>query len=331
MRTSISSSRARVAGFLGVLALAPLAVQATPTFDGWSVTSGTIDAANGSYCTTAGVVCDPLVSGNGFLQQQVTDNGVVYIQTIITDTGASGTPSAGLPFSDESFIRQGATTGIMDRQRSAESSPSFTFSNAATLFTGWAAAFIPAGGANMNINQSFTDAGNTAVTGDGLFNSFVMNINQTAAGVVTGKTMSLRQDLGLGDGTSNNANDTQSFVVEQRTGDLLPAGTGSLTLNNPDTGPVTVSWQSGEDVLLAWLGQKVCTGDSTNCASASPTLSFFGFESITNAAAGAAAPTTGSTSSQTVTDVSNGAGGVNAPYDWDTIFGAAPTLSAPQP
>ena len=317
----------KIAGLLGALAVVPVAVQAAPTFDGWSVTTGTINAASGSYCTTAGVVCDPLVSGNGFLQQQVTDNGVVYIQTIITDTGASGAPGAGLPFSDESFIRQGATTGIMDRQQSAESTASFSFSNAATLFTGWAAAFIPAGQANMNINQSFTDAGNTAFTGDGLFNSFVMNINQTSGGVVTGKSMSLRQDLGLGDGTSNNANDTQSFVVEQRTGDLLPAGTGSLTVTNPDTGAVTVAWAAGDDVLLAWLGQKVCTGDTTNCASASPTLSFFGFESVTNATT----PASGSTSSQTVTDVSDGAGGINAPYDWDAIFGTAPTLAAPQP
>lgn len=319
-------------GLAGIVMVLPMGIEAAPVFDNWSADTGTItpDTAAGSYCASAGVSCTPLVSGDGFLQQQVVDSGVTYIQTIITDAGAGavgGTAATGLPYSDESFIRQGATSGIMSQQRSTESTTTattqFDFSNTVSLYTGWAAGFIPLTQANVNINQTFTDAGNSTVGGDGLFNSFIMNINQNAGGTVTGKKASLRQDLGMGDGAVANTTDSQSFVLEQRSGDLNTAS-GSLTLAaTTATNGGTVSWVAGDDVLVAWLGQQVNTAAAGDPAS----LSQFGFESVANNTGTPASATTFSTSQVDV--VSDGAGGYVSPYDWDTTFGTAPALKLP--
>ncbi len=320
-------------GLVGVVAMIlPMGIQAAPVFDNWSADTGTItpDTGAGSYCGSTGVSCTPLVSGDGFLQQQVVDSGVTYIQTIITDSGAGavgGTAAPGLPYSDESFIRQGATNGIMSQQRSVESTTGtntqFDFSNTVSLYTGWAAGFIPGGEANVNINQSFTDAGKTTVTGDGLFNSFIMNINLDAAGTVTGKKTSLRQDLGMGDGTATNTTDSQSFVLEQRSGDLNGAA-GSLALgtSSSGTGGGTVNWVAGDDVLVAWLGQQVNTAATGDPVS----LSKFGFESVAN---NTGTPVSATTFSTDQVNVDNGAGGIAAPYAWDAAFGTAPTLKLP--
>ncbi len=316
----------RIVSLAGMMAAAlPLAVQAAPVFDNWSASAGTItpDTGAGSYCGQATVTCTALVSGDGFLQQEVVDAGTTYIQTIITDAGATGTPGSTLPYSDESFIKQGASSGVMSQQRSSESSATFNFANTATLYTGWAGSFIPAGMANMNIDQSFTDQGNAAVNGDGLFNSFLMSINQDTTGTVTGKKMSLRQDLGMGDGVATNTTDAQSFVGEQRTGDLNTAA-GGLTLgtSSSGTGGGTVNWVAGDDVLVVWLGQQV---DTAAAGASAPSLSKFGFESVTNNTT----PATASTFSTTQVDVDDGAGGVAAPYAWDAAFGAAPKLTLP--
>lgn len=320
----------RVVGLAGMMAMAvPFAIEADPVFDNWSASGGTItpDTGAGSYCGQATVTCTALVSGDGFLQQEVVDAGTTYIQTIITDAGVTGSP-ASLPYSDESFIKQGANSGVMSQQRSTDnSSPTFNFSNTATLYTGWASAFIPTGSGmgNMNINQSFTDQGNAAVDGDGLFNSFVMNINQDATGTVTGKKMSLRQDLGMGDGVAANTTDAQSFVVEQRSGNLnTAAGSLALQASSSGTGGGTVSWAAGDDVLVVWLGQQV----DTAAPGAGTSLSKFGFESVTNRSS-TPTPTSASTFSTAQVNVDDGQGGVAAPYAWDAAFGAKPTLTLP--
>ncbi len=310
--------------------LVPVGLHAAPVFDNWSADNGTITPDPAGYCGQPGVTCTPLVSGDGFLQQEVVDGADTYIQTIITDPGAGvagGTPAANLPYSDESFIRQGAANGIMGQQRSTETTTTpntqFNFSNTATFYMGaWASALKPAGAANMNIDQNFTDQGNTAVAGDGLFNSFKMNIDQDAAGNVTGKKMSLRQNLGMGDGVVDNTTNSQSFVIEQLSGDQNEAP-GSLTLGGTNGG--TVSWVAGDDVMVAWLGQQVDTAQ----AGSPPSLSKFGFQSVTN---NTGTPATASTFSTTQVDiVPDGQGGYEFPFDWDTAFGAAPTLAAPQP
>ncbi len=312
--------------------IAPASAMAVPVFDNWSADNGTItpDTGAGSYCGSAGVTCTTLVSGNGFLQQEIqdTNDGATYIQTIITDTDAGstgGTPAASLPYSDESFIRRNQTSGIMSQQRSSEATGTFNFSTTSELYTGWASGtgFKPSGKGNTNITQGFTDTG-TAV-GDEFINSFDLRIDiDQATSAVTGKTMSLRQDVGMGDGVVDNTTDVQSFLVEQRTGTLLTAG-GSLTLDATSaTNGGTVTWVAGDDVMVSWIGQTVNTA-SPGVASG---LSTFGFEGVTRIDQSATPVTTtiSTFSTSQVDIVSDGAGGYVTPYDWDTMFGTAPTL-----
>ncbi len=312
--------------------IAPASAMAVPVFDNWSADNGTItpDTGPGSYCGSAGVTCTTLVSGNGFLQQEIQDNndGATYIQTIITDTDAGstgGTPAASLPYSDESFIRRNQTSGIMSQQRSSEASGTFNFSTTSELYTGWAngTGFKPAGKGNTNITQGFTDTG-TAV-GDEFINKFDLRIDtdpQTSE--VTGKTMSLRQDVGMGDGVVDNTTDVQSFLVEQRTGTLLTSG-GTLTLDATSaTNGGTVTWVAGDDVMVSWIGQAV----NTASPGTTPDISKFGFQGVTRVdQSPTPVTTTISTFSTSQVDiVSDGGGGYVSPYDWDTLFGTAPTL-----
>ncbi len=324
------------------LAVPMAATHAEPTFDGWSVTGGTINAAAGTLCTTAGITCTPLVAGAGFLQQTVVDTTgaapVTYVQTIITDTAATGTPGAGLAYSDESFVRQDQTAGILSQQRTAQSTAAVTggagatsFTGTATLAMGWAqnlATVRP----DLNITQNLIDDGLQAVTGDEFSNSFGLQTTRDATGATTGKTMSIRQDVKMGTSTvTNNTTDVQSFVVEQRTGTQLPAAQvgGGLTLGAA-TGTVnaaagtggTVAWAAGEDVMITWLGQTVNTQGGVGTA----TLSKFGFESITNLTT----PATASTFSTVNTGIDEGAG-VVPPFAWDTAFGATAPTVAPLP
>ncbi len=316
--------------------LFPVSVYAVPVFDNWSADTGTITANTGagSYCGSAGVTCVALVSGDGFLQQEITDtnDGNTYIQTIITDTGAGaggGTPAVNLPYSDESFIQRSTGSGIMSQQRSTESSGSFNFSTTSELYTGWAdaAGFKPVGKGNTNITQGFTDTGGAAA-GDTFANSFDLRIDQPASTVV-GKTMSLRQDVGMGDGTVTNTTDVQSFLVEQRSGTLLTVG-GTLTLDNTAAGNGgTITWLAGDDVMVSWIGQKVNTAD----AGAPAEISNFGFESATRVDQQATpVTTTASTFSTTQVDIVLDTNHTYlTPFDWDTLFGPAPAVPNPIP
>lgn len=321
--------------------LLPGSAFAVPVFDNWSADdTGTItpDTGAGSYCGSTGVTCTILVSGNGFLQQEIqdTNDGATYIQTIITDANAGssgGTPAAQLPYSDESFIRRGqATSGIMSQQRTSENSGSFNFSSSSELYIGWAngTGFKPTGKGNTNITQGFTDTGgSTTITGDEFVNSFDLRIdvNQTT-GEIAGRTMSLRQDVAMGDGQVNNTTDIQSFLVELREGSLLSAS-GQLVLDLADGTTDTVSWVNGDSVMVSWIGQAVNVADAS---ASTPDISKFGFQGVTRVDQSATPVTkTISTFSNTQVDVelvdtNNPSAGYVTPYDWDSLFGTAPTL-----
>ena len=89
----------------------PTVAQAAPTFGDWSVSGGTISLGT-NYCTTSGVTCTPLVTGDGFAQYEVTDGAAVYVFTVITDANASGTPGT-LPYYDESYIQRGNQSPVI--------------------------------------------------------------------------------------------------------------------------------------------------------------------------------------------------------------------------
>lgn len=87
----------------------------------------------------AGFTCEVLSIGDGFIQVQWVDVGAsaTYIQTIVTDTNATGDPTD-LAYVDESFVQLGASNGILAQQRHATSDADGTFTNSSQLAIGWA-------------------------------------------------------------------------------------------------------------------------------------------------------------------------------------------------
>jgi len=335
----------KIAALAGLTTMAlPMGAQAALSFGDWTV--GPVGPNTGviSGCPT-GASCTVLVSGEGFLQQQVDyaaaggTPAASYIQTIVTDptaVAANASEVAALPYSDESFVQaSGTQSGIAGKQ--SMSDPGFNFSGSTELYTGWATTEKPAGLANLNIAQGFSDPGVVGVYGDEFASTFELKINLNANGDQTGKSMSIGQIVEMGDGTAANISDIQRFIIEQRTGDIqTAANTGfklaatSFDANGAPLNGTTgagVTWGALDDVMVVWLGQKV-SDDSTGGG-----LSQFGYESVSVVDdQGVAADQFASTFSTTTPGIGTQTGlSEAAPFNWDaTTFGAAaPTLPEP--
>ncbi|MBL1259715.1 MAG: hypothetical protein COB33_004175 [Thiotrichaceae bacterium] len=315
-------------------ALLPIgsAMAAGPGFDGIQVDAGTTGTLSG--CST-GAVCVPLVTGEGFLQQEVTLAGETFIQTIIIDPLSSNASTAldvsSLAFSDMTFIEMsGANNGIKGMQRLRDDptilNPTDTsgnlFESTTQLLIGWAIAGEPTGTANLQITQDFRDNSNTGTavgatgateTADDFVNKFSLDVTLDSAGEQTGKNMDMLQDVGMSDPTATSVgNDFQRFVIRQRSGGLL-ASAGSLELGAPSAGTGTggsVDWSAGDDVLVTWLGQRVNLGGTGSAV--------FGFQSVDNLSDASEGISTFSTSTAAFSP--------GTPFAWDTTFGTEPTL-----
>ncbi len=331
------------------LPLAAGSLMAAPaSFDGFTVnvtaTNAAISTAADPLC--AGGNCTPLVTGDGFLQESVKSGGVTFIRTIITDSGATlsaagltGTQNAtALPYTDESFVRQDQTAGILSKQRSAETTAANTatdvgaksFTSNAILAMGWAQGTVLAGTTtalrDVQITQNLVDEGINSVNGDTFTNDFSLANSRNASGIVTGQSMSIRQDVKMATAATTTPTDVQSFVVERRSGTDVAAA-GSITLGTA-TGSInpsaatggTVTYNAGDDIMLTWIGQVINTNTDPN---ATPVLSKFGFEGVTNATT----PVTKTTFSTIDTGLQSGGVDV-APFAWDTLFGTTgPTVA----
>ncbi|MBI1195757.1 MAG: hypothetical protein GC138_07920, partial [Gammaproteobacteria bacterium] len=92
------------------------AVSGPITYDNWTVSNGTFTPGTCPSGYTCGGV---IVNERGLFQRLVTDNGtgVEYIQTIVTDTAATGDPTAApftagaLAFKNETFVKYRDPTG----------------------------------------------------------------------------------------------------------------------------------------------------------------------------------------------------------------------------
>ncbi len=316
-------------------ALLPLgsAVAGGPGFDSIVVNSGSTGDISGCPATAT---CTPLISGEGFLQQEVVfDSGAgneTFVQTVIIDPLSSAATAnvdvTTLPFSDITFIQMaGTSNGIKGLQTLTDdplnTNPADTSGN---LFTGTTELLIgtwaeETGKENLNVVQSFRDNGGTGTaigatgatqTEDDFVNTFSMGVNLDAVGGVTGRRMDMEQDVGMSNATvTSPGDDFQRFVIRQRSGDVLTAG-GSLSLTpavgSPTTGG-TVSWAAADDMMVAWIGQRVGLGGLGS--------STFGFESVNNVTDGNVV----STFSTSSTDVTA------SPFAWDAAnFGAAPSM-----
>src|SRR3569623_169903 len=240
---------------VGWAALLPLPTFAatTPTgFDQWSVNNGSV-VANVPGCGNT-YNCALLTSGPGFVQQQITDtiSRVSYIQTIVTNPLATGTPTivpggGGLPFSSESYVK----TGVFDSY--------------AEIRSGWALSADKPN--NVDITQRVTqtsadgsqfsntarivgkndDLGNqtgTSITLDALITQpGVTNTDGTSSG---GSGWGGRSNSGGGSSGSAKP-DVQVFTLRRVGGNML-ATSGKATLASK-----TVTWKPGDVVQTVWF------------------------------------------------------------------------------
>lgn len=307
---------------------APFALHAAaPVFDNWTIDGGAIEGTTGATPCGTGFTCETLTVGDGFIQVQWVDanTGDAYIQTVITDAGATGSPGD-LTYVDESFVRLGSNNGIMARQRNQQEGTDGVFTNSSTLAIGWANPNPDGSNPNMIIEQSFESEGVPAVTGDEFLNAFTMRIVNATDTNPRSQSMTVEQQLGLGDGITASA-DAQHFLLEDRQGAFTETD-GTMTLD-PSIGfsfgggaqdaqnGGNVTWEAGEQVVMTWIGQRLDLGNQG--------LSQFGFQAIRNVTPDSEQEaTTFSTSSA---DISDGAGGFRPPFDWHATFGPdAPAL-----
>jgi hypothetical protein len=303
---------------LAVAAALPLSAQAAgPVFDNWSVAGGAISGAGGQPPCDAGFSCTILAEGDGFIQVQWVGGGLTYIQTIVTDTNATGNPGD-LAYVDESFVQLGASNGILAQQRHATADVDGTFSNSSQLAIGWANPTPDGNNPTMTITQSFVSDGGAA-TGDEFSNEFAMLLINDSGG--QDRAITVDQRVGLGDGITATT-DVQRFVLEGRQGAFTSPGTIDLgpSFGGATTGPdpAPVSWAAGDDIMVRWLGQRLDLG--------SEGLSQFGFQGILNDTTDVEATTFSTAGTGIVPD----GAGYEPPFDWHAVFGAtAPTPALP--
>ncbi len=238
----------------------PGAVMAAPTFSTWSASSGTITGCG------AGWTCTTLVSETGFLQQQVAIGSQTFFQTVVTDSGVTGTAGT-LQFSGETFVEQaagGSGNGVMSKLTVNDVTAGNGMTSSAELQTG----NFAGSGAGILINQAVTDNNGTSGTGaktnDDFSSTLFLRRNLATNGAVTGTDLRLGQDVGLDLSTlqSTATFDKTAFALRRVSGDanvfagtrtaVLPTGQGTTTSLGG-----TVDWRTGEDVVVTWIGQRI--------------------------------------------------------------------------
>ena len=301
-----------------------VAMAAAPTsFGQYTATTGIISPTGTGGCPS-GFTCGAAITGDGFLQRQITDGSNTYFQTIIldkqsnvsTDTGTGLADLSAATFADESFVQQGGGTGIADSNHvfspsdlSAADKSNFT-SNAkilvGTQFKGTSDNLIDVAQAindpstltnvSFNLTDSSTDNSQPIVTID----STVYLVRDTTT---TPQPTDPRQRFYLKQLQASTASSLPDLAT------ATPAGTLAGT---------QVSYAANDIIQLMWLGQTVQT-DNTNTSIVQP----FGFESFavnpngtTTTALTTPATQTYSTQQAVGTGTTSG-----SPFLWDTVFG----------
>jgi len=274
-----------------VLSGAAMAASPTGAFNGWSVTSGVI--APTVACPT-GFSCATAVTGDGFYQRQITDSlGNDYFQTIITDKGVTGSPTANdLTFSDENYVRTGNVSGLADKTQMKEVVTSgtltTTFEGSTELGTGWANGGTPGTDDTVQIYQGII-ANDTAVGAEDFDAKFWLR--QTGAEGATGKRMRISSGVDIQESTSQPG--TQDFVLVELSGN---ENTAIGTANLGTAGSVT--WAAGDRIKAIWVGQDMAAISGVN-----QEFGYTSYEDFTG--------TTGAASTFSLL-----AGASTAPVDW---------------
>jgi hypothetical protein len=279
------------------LALASGSVLAVPptgfSYDDYTVNSGAITAG-----CPVGYTCTNLdATGNGILQQRVTDGTDSYFRTIIVDENISATDLASveaLGFRDESFVAAEDGAGTMSTRGIVQGNQ------------------LGAGIDDMYVMAEIVD-GALNVNG----NNFVQR-NMLGG---TNRTVEF-----VGNGNNNNLNMQINVLQPNNEGNMTirkatATGAGNLSLTDADPGIADLAYAAGNRLQVVWLEQAASgTGDAFNRALGQQTYSNLtaGTEISYNNADGAGnfvAVNTGA---------NNEVGGIG-PWNWDAgLFGTEP-------
>jgi len=228
------------------LALGSSKVFAQPptAFGNWTADQGTITTP----CPN-GFTCTPIAQDSGFLQREVINptTGEIFVQSILTDNGATGAPGA-LEFAMEDFVRinpgtQPVMPGIASNLHIG-STPDFSFD-----FELLRGAVAPPGfGQTGKMNQVVRDFGDPATASDDLESRFAFE-GAGRDNARVGRRIEISQDLAQGLPPGAQAADVQGMHMVVAEGELQPtAGQASLP------GGGTVTWQAGDTLVAGWLG-----------------------------------------------------------------------------
>lgn len=279
------------------LILAGTAFAAGPPvpYDAWKVTAGVVEKpAGGALDCPATWTCGTPLTGDGFLQRSLTKAGIQYFQTIITNTGVTGIPSA-LAFADESFVLSGGANGIADRQRVNDIAAGLTNTN--ELNMGWAQSTPGPAAPELSLNQALTiPNGLTPPASDAFSISFSLVSDNAGAD----RIMNIGQSVALGTTT-----DRQGFKLVQANGSYVLGASSPASTQTPDS----VTWVDGDQVQAIWVGQELPV--------ASQKFGYQAFDNLTTA------------QSKSYSDLADsGVNGLNV-YTWDwpnPPFGTAPSF-----
>lgn len=284
-------------------------------FDTWSVSSGTVTLGDydsgtaGTQTCPSGFTCNAPVTGDGFMQRQIvrTADSKQFFQTIVTDLGVTGAPSA-LSFSDETFVQSG-TSGLAGKQRALASEATVSdlgasttvFSMTSSVLTGWAQG---AGEDKLTLSQGLSETLNAG--GDKLMNnSFSLAIASDNNFFMT-VDQAIRITPGADTGVSTD-DDLQRFVMQevkgskQTTTRVVGDAPGELLWSGDD-----IAWSSGNDIKVIWVGQQLNKSGGESFA-------FQSYENVTN-------------SNDLISEFKVGS---TLPNTWVSPFTSSPTMTVP--
>ena len=302
-----------------------VAMAAAPTSFGQYTATGGVITPTGTGGCPSGFTCGAAITGDGFLQRQITDGTNTYFQTIIldkqsdipTNTGTGLADLSSATFADESFVQQGGGTGIADSNHvfspSATSGPDQSnFTSDAKILVG--SQFKGASDNLIDVTQAINDPSTLTNVS---FNLQDASTNNTQPIITIDSTVYL-----VPGGTTPGVTDPrQRFYLKQ-----LQASTASSL---PDLATATpagtltgsqVSYAANDIIQVLWLGQTVQT-DNTDPSVIQP----FGYESFAvnpNGTTTTALTTPATQTYSTQQAVGSGTAPGTNPFLWDTVFGA---------
>ena len=281
-----------------LLALSGGAAYAVPptgfSYDDFTVNAGTVTAGCpvGYTCTTLDA------TGNGILQQRVTDGTDSYFRTIVVNEGVTATDLASveaLSFRDESYVNAADGEADMSVRGIIQGSQ------------------LGAGIDDMSVMAEITD-GSLSLGGAIRLEQF----NQLGA--------ANRSNTFVGVGSSNNLNMQIDVIQPNNEGNMTirkatAAGAGNLELTAADPGIAPLAYAAGNRLQVVWLEQAASgTGDAFSRV--------LGQQTYSNLTAGTSISYSNTDDAGSFVAVNNGVGndvGGIGPWNWNaTLFGTEP-------